>query len=77
MIDCKHAQIVTWCGTDGEPVRLWSCTECNTKFVPIANELRLERERDRALSQLDDALNRLQMAHERIAQLIEKKGAAG
>jgi hypothetical protein len=76
MSDCTHRNIQAWSCPDG-PADFWSCADCKLKFVPITNELRLERERDRALSQLDDALTRLQMAHERIMELIKKKGAAG
>jgi hypothetical protein len=77
MSDCKHTDIDVYFLHDGTPAQFWACSNCMVKFVPITNELRLERERDRALSQLDDALNRLQMAHERIMELVGKKGAAG
>ncbi len=53
MSDCQHEKILTWRSTDGEPVRLWSCTECNTKFVPITNELRLERDLAAAVERIE------------------------
>ena len=55
MSDCQHKQIVTWRSTDGEPVRLWSCTECDIKFVPITNELRLEHDLAAAVERAERA----------------------
>ena len=74
---CSHEYVRTWHDTStGELVELWSCADCMIKFVPITNELRLESDlasaqadTTRALSQLDDALVRLQQAHVRIAEL--------
>ena len=56
---CNHAIINTWAFSEtGEPAKFWSCAQCKVKFVPITNELRLERERDAArevLRELDEA----------------------
>jgi hypothetical protein len=45
MQTCKHERVLTFhYEVDGNPAPLWACPECDLKFVPITNELRLERE---------------------------------
>lgn len=57
MQTCKHERVLTFhCEVDGNPAPLWACPECDLKFVPITNELRLERERDEALDALRKVL---------------------
>lgn len=42
---CKHGAITTWMTDDGMPT-MWSCVACNHKFVPIAQLLQAESDRD-------------------------------
>ncbi len=45
---CQHKRIRTWFDVSTrEPVELWSCAECNARFVPLAQvdrEVAEERE---------------------------------
>jgi hypothetical protein len=44
MSDCKHTDIDVYFLHDGTPAQFWACSNCMVKFVPITNELRLERD---------------------------------
>ena len=76
MSTCTHDHIDVYFLHDGTPAKFWACSNCMVKFVPITNELRLERDLARALTQFDDALGRLQAAHEEIERLRAAEACA-
>lgn len=48
MTDCQHPNIQTWYAVNTrKPAGMWSCTDCNIKFVPfteLMNDIAAERE---------------------------------
>ena len=44
MSTCTHDDIDVYFLHDGTPAKFWGCANCMVKFVPITNELRLERD---------------------------------
>jgi hypothetical protein len=50
MSDCEHREIQTWFFEDGDVAGTWSCVSCGHRFVPIAELMAAEAERDAALA---------------------------
>lgn len=59
MNECEHMKIMTFFDHDtGEPVSLWACSECDEKFVPLSDLMRVEKrlaEAKAKIRQLEDA----------------------
>ena len=42
MTNCDHRHIRSYATEEGEPVNLWACSDCRTRFVPIDREMALD-----------------------------------
>ena len=54
MSECIHKEVVTFRTEAGEPVPLWACSKCKTRFEPIGPWM----EREKSLQARIDALEK-------------------
>ena len=69
MSECIHKEVVTFRTEAGEPVPLWACSKCKTRFEPIGPWMEREKSLQARIEALEKAAKADQQA--RIESLTE------